>query len=336
VILTDAGLSYVADVELPPPSPGGPRGPGWGRIARGKATSPFEGGTLRCVMLVDRQPYDQACRKSARLRSAVAIAGCLVLSVFWGLAFTAARLAVTEQRRQVAEARAAHWRDLSQAAAGLAHETRNPLGIVRGWAQRLADESTVPDEKRRAETIVEECDRITARINQFLSFTKPCRPNLVSFDIRELLEEVRAVASPDLESRHIECRIEVADDVGHPTADPELLRQALFNLLHNASRFAPPESTIEVKTLRTPAGAIRIEVADRGPGVSPDDVPKLFTPYFTTRSDGTGLGLAIVRRIAVAHGGSVTYAPREGGGAVFVIELPSSMSSKAATGPLPT
>ncbi|GAB6166851.1 hypothetical protein JCM19992_28510 [Thermostilla marina] len=336
VRLTDAGLSYVADIELPSPTPGGPRGPGWGRMARGNASPPFKGGTLRCVMLVDRQPYDQACRRSVRLRSAVAIAGCLVLSVFWGMAFTLARLAVTEQRRQLAEARAAHWRELSQAAAGLAHETRNPLGIVRGWAQRIADESATPEEKTRAETIVEECDRITARINQFLSFTKPCRPKLASIDIRELLEEVRTLASSDLESRNIDCRVEVAEDVERVFADVELLRQAVFNLVHNASRFAPPESRIDVKVSRTPTGGVRVEVADRGPGIPPDDVPKLFTPYFTTRSDGTGLGLAIVRRIAVAHGGSVTYTPRDGGGAVFALELPSPRFPKTETEPLPT
>ena len=99
-----------------------------------------------------------------------------------------------------------------------------------------------------------------------------------------------------------------------------MLRQALFNLLQNAIQAAPENGTVETSIARGRDGRLRIEVADRGPGVPSEVVDKLFTPYFTTRAGGTGLGLAIVRRIAAAHGWEVGYTPRPGGGAIFWLD----------------
>ena len=94
----------------------------------------------------------------------------------------------------------------------------------------------------------------------------------------------------------------------------------LFNLLQNAIQFSPEHGAVDVG-VSLHNGAGRIEVADRGPGVGPDAVEAIFTPYYTTRSGGTGLGLAIVRRIAAAHGWRVEYHARPGGGAVFRLDL---------------
>ncbi len=103
-------------------------------------------------------------------------------------------------------------------------------------------------------------------------------------------------------------------------ADPELFRQALFNLAANAVSFAPRDSEVEIAAVLQGSSRCRIEVRDRGPGVPPENVERLFSPYFTTRPGGTGLGLAMVRRIASAHGWTTGYRPREGGGAVFFLE----------------
>lgn len=327
--LVAAGYRYVGVFEVAPPQPvGGPgagRGPGWGRMRRGfdDDESRFAGGgTFRCVLLLDRSEFDRQCSRAAQLRTAVAVTGSLVLSFLWGGWLLVVQLVVARQRRRLAETRAEHWRDLSQAAAGLAHDTRNPLGIVRGWAQRLASGDLADQQREQAERIVEECDRITARINQFLSFTSTGEPRCEPTDPDRILAELTAVLAPDVREHDLHLRHIPAQSPQAVLADPEMLRQALFNLLHNAVRFTPPGGTIEVVAVPGDRGDCRIEVRDTGPGVPPENEPRLFTPYFTTRSDGTGLGLAIVRRIALAHSGRAGYRSRPGGGAVFWIEIP--------------
>ncbi|MFW5692826.1 MAG: ATP-binding protein, partial [Thermoguttaceae bacterium] len=102
--------------------------------------------------------------------------------------------------------------------------------------------------------------------------------------------------------------------------DRELLRQALFNLVQNAVQASPEGGMVELRLVSGQDGRRRLEVADAGPGVPPELIGRLFTPYFTTREGGTGLGLAIVRRIAVAHGWAAGYTARPEGGAVFWLD----------------
>ncbi len=168
--------------------------------------------------------------------------------------------------------------------------------------------------------MVEECDRITARINQFLAFARPVTPDLSPVPIRSLVEELRMLLEPDLEASGVTLLTnELPADVT-VQADAELLRQALFNLLQNAFEFSPPQGIVEVRWSPDPQGGCRLDVCDRGPGVAREDEASLFSPYFTTRPGGTGLGLAIVRRISVAHNWRTSYRPRTDGGAVFSLE----------------
>jgi signal transduction histidine kinase len=238
---------------------------------------------------------------------------CLALA-WWA----SVKLVEAQGRARLLETETRHLRELNQAAAGLAHETRNPLGLIRGWTQRLASVDVDDGERERhTRSVIEECDRVTARINQFLTFARPCDPEITDVNPRELLKELADILQPDLEAKDLS--LECDDDLPTPTvqADRELLRQSLFNLLQNAIQFSPPGDTVRIAIRHLPDGCYRLEVADCGPGVAEDAVDSLFMPYFTTRSDGTGLGLAIVGRIAAAHGWEAGYAPRPGGGAVF-------------------
>ena len=125
---------------------------------------------------------------------------------------------------------------------------------------------------------------------------------------------------PDLDAKQLRLRCD-GDAPGRTIrADREMLRQALFNLVRNAIEFSPPQAEVEIRLGPGENGRYRIEVADRGPGMPPEQVDALFTPYFTMRPDGTGLGLAIVRRIAAGHGWESGYRPRLGGGAVFWLD----------------
>ena len=210
------------------------------------------------------------------------------------------------------------------------------MGLVRGWAQQLAQaDPGSGGQRERAQSMVEECDRITSRINQFLAYAKPCRPSAEPVDPAEVTVAVGSAASSD-DGTAAKSLLKkgtgtspgafLSGVIGHELganpgrtiqADREMLRQALFNLAQNAIHFSPEGGAIEISVGGGQDGACWIEVADRGPGVPADAVDALFSPYFTTRPGGTGLGLAIVCRIATAHGWRVAYAARPGGGAIF-------------------
>jgi signal transduction histidine kinase len=331
------GLRYAVNFHLAPEPDGGPPGPGagrgggpggggwgWGRGPRGpdpdQASPLAVGGRFTAVLLLDRGPTDAFCRRAWWVRFWLVAAGGVVLiaaAVAWHatVRWTAARA-----RSRLLEAEARHLRDLSHAAAGLAHETRNPLGLIRGWTQRLADSKVLPSEhEQQARAILEECDRVTSRVNQFLAFAKPRDPSCAPLDTGSLIDELAMLLEPDLEAKQLTLE---RFGVPSPTlrADREMLRQALFNLVRNAILFSPPQAAVEIGVVPGENGHCRIEVADRGPGVPPEQVDLLFTPYFTTRTDGTGLGLAIVRRIAAGHGWEAGYRPRPGGGSVFWLD----------------
>ena len=231
---------------------------------------------------------------------------------------TTVRLVEARGREKILETETRHLRELSQAAAGLAHETRNPLGLIRGWTQRLAQQATAPpDQQKHAQAVIEECDRVTARINQFLTFARPCAPTLSAVDPQQIADELMVILQPDVEAKKLQLACEVSPATREVQADRELLRQALFNLVQNAIQFAPTGDTVTISFREDGAGCCRIDVSDHGPGVADESVDSLFMPYYTTRSDGTGLGLAIVRRIATAHGWHVDYRPGTDGGSVF-------------------
>ena len=296
-------------------------GPGWQQFELPEGFKPPPVGRILAVLLLDRTRSDQQISHYAWLRIFVVGAGGLViLSVVLAWRSTM-RLAEAHGRARLLEIETRHLRELSQAAAGLAHETRNPLGLIRGWTQRLAQSlPDNPQQRQHAQTVIEECDRVTARINQFLAFARPCEPKMAGVRPAEVVAELAALLEPDFNAKHLTFQHILPDVAQTIQADRELFRQALFNLLQNAIQFSPEGGLVEVGAKRSQDGFLRIEVADHGPGVPPQAVELLFTPYHTTRSDGTGLGLAIVRRIAIAHGWEVGYAPRPGGGSIFWLE----------------
>jgi signal transduction histidine kinase len=273
------------------------------------------------VLLLDRSNTDRLCRRSAWMHALIAAGGGLVIFCV-ALAWQATvRLAEARGQTRVLKAEARHLRDLGQAAAGLAHETRNPLGVIRGFTQQLTQSGQLADPQlRKAQAVVEECDRVTAQINQFLTFARPREPKLAAVDPDAVIDELALLLEPDLEPKRLRIRHTAAAPSLTLQADRDMLRQALFNLVQNAVAFSPAGETIDLAVRKGEGGSVWIQVGDRGPGVAEDAVGSLFTPYFTTRAEGTGLGLAIVRRIAKAHGWRVDYRPRDGGGAWFEIE----------------
>ena len=277
--------------------------------------------SFKSIVVLDRSATLAQIRREARNRTLIFVMGTLLLLAFGAVWQFTVRLAQSEGATRLLKAETRHLRELGQAAAGLAHETRNPLGLIRGWTQRLV-ESGLPseDQQEQAEVVLEECDRVTARINQFLAFARQAELEMGPVAVSELVRELQSLLQSDLDAR--ELRIESIGLADPPTirADRDQLRQVLFNLLQNAIAFAPASSTITISMSPSQRGAYRLEVVDQGPGAADEVVESLFEPYVTKRPGGSGLGLSIVRRIAVAHDWNVGYKAGVQGGSVFWID----------------
>jgi signal transduction histidine kinase len=211
-----------------------------------------------------------------------------------------------------------HLREMNLAAAGLAHETRNPLNIIRGMAQMLSKESEAPVEIRdKARAIVDETDKVTAQLNEFINYSRPREVRRAKLALTAAVNEVVRTLTHDIEEKKL--RVETGGEPLAIEADEQLLRQVLFNLLLNAIQAVADAGEIRVITGRQSATEAFLEIRDNGPGVPSERRQEIFKPYFTTHQKGTGLGLAVVQQIVLAHGWEIACLSNEPRGAVFRI-----------------
>jgi signal transduction histidine kinase len=211
-----------------------------------------------------------------------------------------------------------HLKEMNLAAAGLAHETRNPLNIIRGMAQMISRQpEAVPEIRDRSRAIVDETDKVTAQLNEFINYSRPREVRRTVVALNSVLNEVARALSYDIEEKKI--RLEVKGDAVAIEADEQMLRQVLFNLVLNAIQAIENGGEIQIVTQRENASGASLEIRDNGPGVPVERRQEIFKPYFTTQQRGTGLGLAIVQQIVLAHGWEIECAANEPHGAIFRI-----------------
>jgi signal transduction histidine kinase len=211
-----------------------------------------------------------------------------------------------------------HLKEMNLAAAGLAHETRNPLNIIRGRAQMISKQpESTPEIRQRSREIIDEADKVAAQLNEFINYSRPRELRRTRLALGSVVGEVVRALSYDLEEKKI--RLEVKGEQLSIEADEQLLRQALFNLLLNAIQAVESGGEIQVVAQRCGGLEAQLEVRDNGPGVSPENRAEIFKPYFTTQKTGTGLGLAVVQQIVLTHGWEIECLPNEPKGAVFRI-----------------
>lgn len=211
-----------------------------------------------------------------------------------------------------------HLKEMNLAAAGLAHETRNPLNIIRGLAQIISRQGDAsPEIAKKSREIIDESDRLTGQLNEFINYSRPREVRLAAVELGAVIKEIARTLSFDLEEKHI--KLKTFEQPIVVQADEQLLRQALFNLVLNAIQAVPDGGQVEVRVSAAGTAEVNIEVSDNGPGVEPANRIDIFKPYFTTREYGTGLGLAIVQQIVLAHGWEITCGANETNGAVFRI-----------------
>jgi signal transduction histidine kinase len=268
------------------------------------------------VMVLSTESMTATVQRDLWLR--VVISGFASIAVL-GFAFAWRNLTLNaelELRLVRASELNARLKEMNLAAAGLAHETRNPLNIIRGLAQIISRHAdATPEVRDRSRSILDEADRVTAQLNEFINYSRPREVRRAAVNLGAVVGEiVRALAS-DLEDKAM--KLEVAGDLPRIEADEQLLRQALFNLMLNAIQAGQPGGEIRVVAERVAANEIALDVRDNGPGVPADQRTEIFKPYVTNHADGTGLGLAVVQQIATAHGWEVQCLPNAPQGAIF-------------------
>jgi signal transduction histidine kinase len=211
-----------------------------------------------------------------------------------------------------------HLKEMNLAAAGLAHETRNPLNIIRGLAQMISKQPGTPLEtQKKSREIIDEADKVAAQLNEFINYSRPREVRRSKLALSSVVNEVVRTLNYDLEEKKIS--LQVKGEQLSIEADEQLLRQALFNLLLNAIQAVDGSGEIQIVAEKRNATEACLDVRDNGPGVPPDRRTEIFKPYFTTQSKGTGLGLAVVQQIVLAHGWEVECLANEPRGAVFRI-----------------
>ncbi len=219
--------------------------------------------------------------------------------------------------------------DLGQMASHIAHEVRNNLVPVTLYLSLLRRRVLQdPGSLEVLDKIAAGCTALDATVNDLLHFTSDRDPQLHSFPLRKVIEDVCASLAPQLSAQAIETVTDVPPKL-LITADQEMLRRAVLNLTLNALDAMPDGGSLKVTSSSTPEG-VELEIADTGPGLSPQTESRVFEPFFTTKQGGTGLGLAIVLRIAEVHGGNVEVASRPAEGAAFTLRIPQPTAPREA------
>jgi two-component system, NtrC family, sensor histidine kinase AtoS len=232
---------------------------------------------------------------------------------------------VLQLREQVALKK--NLESLGEMSAGLAHEFKNALATLHGYAQLMQNLSL--DEKGRAASgaLLQEVRHLSEMVTAFLNFARPQPLELADVSLRGLVTDSAQELRPLFEERRVELAVE--GEFADVRGDERMLRQALLNLMRNAAEAVDDESEARRVQVRgsIQAGAAgksraKIEVRDTGGGISPEDLQRIFIPFFTTKSTGHGVGLALAHRVITDHGGTLAAGNAPEGGAVFTMILP--------------
>ena len=216
---------------------------------------------------------------------------------------------------------------VGEAAAVIAHEIRNPLGIIKTSTDLVRSRSHLaPSEAKMMDYISDEVKRIDRLIHDFLDFARAAPPRLEPLYLQAVVARAKAIMQPEFDRLAITCVIEDHGALPMVQADPDHLYQAVLNLLLNAIDAVEGGGVITIQ-LANEGDGVRLSVLDSGSGLPEAILGRVFDPFFTTKSKGSGLGLAKVQSIMESHGGQVRYRKLAGYGACFDLVFPAARSS---------
>lgn len=241
-----------------------------------------------------------------------------LLALFWARRYRRSSRQLQDEIRRKEKLAA-----IGDLAAGLAHEIRNPLSSIKGFAKYFEGRSPQGSEEQAlAKVMTKEVDRLDRVISELLALVRPVDLRLQQVDINEVIEHSLHLIRQDAESRNV--TIHYCRDNALPLVeiDPDRLTQALLNLYLNAIQAIGTDGSLAVSVELVGGERLVITVTDSGKGISPDDLAKIFNPYFTTKATGTGLGLTIVQKVIEEHQGSITVASHVPSGTRFTLAIP--------------
>jgi len=217
---------------------------------------------------------------------------------------------------------------LGEVVASIAHEIKNPLVSIGGFARRL--ERTLREdtaEKKYMRILLKEVNRLENILNQTLAYAKEIPLPTKAHDLNRIIVEALSVLEEEFQERNISVVKELDPNLPALTSDPQQVKQIFLNLFVNALQAMGQNGTLSVRTLlgrRGEKNCLQIEVSDTGGGIQQENLENIFNPFFTTKQDGTGLGLAIAHKIITRYEGEIEVINRPGKGATFVIYFPLS------------
>jgi two-component system, NtrC family, sensor histidine kinase PilS len=244
-----------------------------------------------------------------------------------------------KRKMRYTETRLQRLRGLEEMALGIAHEIRNPLASIRGAMQELSRRAFKDEDDRLLASIVlKESDRLDTILDSFMGYARMKPITLVSTDLLKIAKEIVLLLKCRDDAERVEISLESPHETLIMLLDVDKIKQVLINLGVNALqalvgkdghlRFEVNEGTIHKKTTGANSQvyeeqeSVEIAIQDNGPGIEPAIQNKLFTPFFSTKSQGTGLGLALAQKIIDAHGGDVSFESLEAGGTRFSVKIP--------------
>lgn len=217
---------------------------------------------------------------------------------------------------------------LGNLAAGIAHEIRNPLSSIKGFAtffkERYRDR---PDDKKTADIMIQEVDRLNRVISQLLEFARPMDIRKQRVSIHTVIQHTLKMIEGQAKEKEIIIHADLSPDVGDVFIDPDKITQVFLNLHMNAIEAMERGGALSVTLSPHNERTIRIDISDTGRGIDSGELAHVFDPYFTTRPTGTGLGLAIVHKIIEAHEGEIRVDSVKGEGTTLSIFLPTERES---------
>ncbi len=292
------------------------------------AFAPVRGGGGVIAVVAVEAAVDYLSRLAGLRRTLLltTIVIALAISAFAFL-FVRGTLASAHLERRLS--RAENLAAMGRLTATLAHEIKNPLAIIRGSAQRLG--KLEPEAARMAAFVVEESDRLSKTVARYLRFAQEAesaaaagpRAGGASGDMRGMLERTLDLLEGELASRRVTLERELPGAARAPVPlDDESLKQVFLNLMLNALEAMPEGGTLGV-TLAESGGRWRAAISDTGPGIDPEAVRRLGSPFFTTKAQGSGLGLFLTRRLLASAGGELAIESRPGAGTTCIVSLPA-------------
>jgi two-component system sensor histidine kinase HydH len=234
--------------------------------------------------------------------------------------------AIRQLEKEVAKSR--HLNSLGSLAAGVAHEIRNPLSSIKGFAvyfkERLSGNA---EDEQTADIMIAEVERLNRVISQLIEFARPLELKLEKIQLPDLINHAVALVSAEAQKKQIAIIIDIAPDLPTLEGDPDKIKQVLLNILLNSLAAMNKKGKISINLLSRKDN-IAVIISDTGAGIEQTDLPSIYDPYFTSKPAGSGLGLAVVQKIMEAHGGAIKVQSVIGKGTTAFLNFPLSRKYK--------